>query len=66
MAVPAGERAALEVVQAEAGLQLPVVVLDGLITNGKFCCVRRVWLSLSCGTVRCVCGDLLFIPMLPW
>src|SRR5690242_2955182 len=21
--------------------------VDGLITNGKFCCVRRVWLSLS-------------------
>ena len=47
VAVPAGVGAALEVVQAQAGFQFAVVVLDGLITNGKFCCVRRVRLSLS-------------------
>ncbi len=47
MAVPAGPGPALEVVQAQAGLQLAVVMLDGLITNDKFCCVRRVRLSLT-------------------
>jgi hypothetical protein len=30
--------------QALAGLE---VLLDGLITNGKFCCVRRLRLSLT-------------------
>jgi hypothetical protein len=47
MAVPAGVGAAFEVVQAQAGFQFAVVVLDGLITNGKFCCVRRLELSLT-------------------
>jgi hypothetical protein len=32
---------------AQPGLQLGVAVLDGLITNDKFCCVRRVQLSLT-------------------
>src|SRR5258708_27966770 len=47
VAVPAGVGAALEVVQGEAVLELAVVVLDGLITNDKFCCTRRERLSLS-------------------
>ena len=46
MAVPAKVGAAFEVAQAEAVLKFAVVVLDGLITNGKFCCVGRVRLSL--------------------
>ena len=47
VAVPAKVGAAFEVAQAEAVLKFAVVVLDGLITNGKFCCVGRVRLSLS-------------------
>ena len=31
----------------DRGLQLEVGGLDGLITNGKFCCVRRLRLSLT-------------------
>ena len=34
-------------VQAGALLGELVIFLDGLITNGKFCCVRRLGLSLS-------------------
>ena len=34
-------------VQGEVGAGVAEVVLDGLITNGKFCCVRRVRLSLT-------------------
>src|SRR5919201_881136 len=45
--MPALEGAALEVVQAERVLQFPIVVFDGLITNGKFCCTRRVRLDLT-------------------
>ena len=45
--VPAGPGAALEVVQPQRVLELVVVVFDGLITNGKFCCTRRVRLSLT-------------------
>src|SRR6266511_983544 len=45
--MPAAEAAALEVVQAEAVFEFAVVVLDGLITNGKFCCTRRVRLGLT-------------------
>ena len=37
----------LEVGPAELVLDLLVALLDGLITNGKFCCVRRVRLSLT-------------------
>jgi hypothetical protein len=37
----------LEVSPAELVLDLLVTLLDGLITNGKFCCVRRVRLSLT-------------------
>jgi len=45
--VPALPGAPLEVVQPQRVLQFPVVVLDGLITNGKFCCTRRVRLRLT-------------------
>jgi len=45
--VSATEAAALEVVKAEAVLELAVVVLDGLITNGKFCCIRHVRMDLT-------------------
>src|SRR5258707_6529160 len=45
--MPAKVGAALEVVQAQAVLELAVVVLDGLITNDKFCCVRRLRLGLT-------------------
>ena len=37
----------LEVGPAQLVLDLLVALLDGLITNGKFCCVRRVRLSLT-------------------
>ncbi|MDT9146116.1 hypothetical protein RSW78_26175, partial [Escherichia coli] len=37
----------LAAVQPADLLGLLVIFLDGLITNGKFCCVRRVRLSLS-------------------
>jgi hypothetical protein len=37
----------LEVGPAELVLDLLVALLDGLITNGKFCCVRRLRLSLT-------------------
>jgi hypothetical protein len=36
-----------ELRSAQPGLQLTVAVFDGLITNGKFCCVRRLRLSLT-------------------
>jgi hypothetical protein len=45
--VPARPGAAFEVVQAERALQLAIVLLDGLITNGKFCCVRHVRMDLT-------------------
>jgi len=45
--VPAQEAAAFEVIQAKGALELPVVLLDGLITNGRFCCLRRVQLDLT-------------------
>ena len=42
-------------------------LLDGLITNGKFCCVRRVRLSLTWWRrplrLRAICSPE---PMLPW
>jgi hypothetical protein len=40
VAVPAGERAALEVIQAQAGLQLAVVVLDPYV-GSRWCLMRR-------------------------
>jgi hypothetical protein len=45
--VPGGPAADLMLVQAGEALSGLEVFLDGLITNGKFCCVRRVQLSLS-------------------
>jgi hypothetical protein len=45
--VPGGPAADLVLVQAGQALSRLEVLLDGLITNGKFCCVRRVRLSLS-------------------
>jgi hypothetical protein len=45
--VPTTEAATLEVVKTKAVFELAVVVLDGLITNGKFCCTRRVRLGLT-------------------
>ena len=41
-------------------------LLDGLITNDKFCCVRRVQLSLTRWRRPLDLRDLLFIPMLTW
>jgi hypothetical protein len=37
----------LEAGPAQLVLDLLVALLDGLITNGKFCCVRRLRLSLT-------------------
>jgi len=37
----------LEIGPAQLVLDLFVTLLDGLITNGKFCCMRRLWLSLT-------------------
>jgi DNA invertase Pin-like site-specific DNA recombinase len=37
----------VQATKAQAVLELAVVVLDGLITNGKFCCTRRVRLGLT-------------------
>jgi hypothetical protein len=45
--VPTTEAGALEVVKTKAVFELAVVVLDGLITNGRFCCTRRVRLHLT-------------------
>ena len=42
-----GVEPGLALVQAEAALGELENFLDGLITNGKFCCVRRLQLSLS-------------------
>ena len=41
---PAADLVLVQAGQALAGLE---VLFDGLITNGKFCCVRRARLSLS-------------------
>ena len=46
-AVPGLPADDLSGVQAGALLAELVILLDGLITNGKFCCVRRVRLSLT-------------------
>ena len=46
-AVPGGPGGDLAAVQPADLLGLLVVFLDGLITNGKFCCVRWVRLSLT-------------------
>ncbi len=46
-AVPGGPGGDLSAVQPGDLLGQLVVFLDGLITNGKFCCVRRVQLSLT-------------------
>src|SRR5262249_59054836 len=46
-AVPGGPGGDLAAVQAADLLGYLVIFLDGLITNGKFCCVRRVQLSLT-------------------
>ena len=46
-AVPGGPGGDLAAVQPADLLGLLVVFLDGLIANGKFCCVRRVRLSLT-------------------
>ena len=45
--VPAHPATPLEMVQPKGPLQLPVILLDGLITNGKFCCVRHVRMDLT-------------------
>ena len=45
--VPGGPAADLMLVQAGEALAGLEVFLDGLIANGKFCCVRRVRLSLT-------------------
>ena len=42
-----GVEPGLALVQAEAALPELKALFDGLITNGKFCCVRRVRLSLG-------------------
>ena len=42
-----GAEPGLALVQAEAALPELKALLGGLITNGKFCCVRRVRLSLG-------------------
>jgi hypothetical protein len=44
--VPGGPGENLVLVQPDQARR-PEVLLDGLITNGKFCCVRRVRLSLT-------------------
>jgi hypothetical protein len=46
-AVPGPPADDLPGVQAGALLAELVILFDGLITNGKFCCVRRVQLSLT-------------------
>ena len=46
-AVPGGPGGDLAAVEAADLLRLLVVLLDGLITNGKFCCVRQLRLSLT-------------------
>jgi hypothetical protein len=45
--VPAWPTADLVVVQADLAFGALEALLDGLITNGKFCCVRRMRLSLT-------------------
>jgi hypothetical protein len=45
--VPAAKAAALEVVQPQGAFELAIVLLDGLITNGEFCCVRHVRMDLT-------------------
>ena len=46
-AVPGGPGGDLAAVEPADLLRDLVIFLDGLITNGKFCCVRRLQLSLS-------------------
>jgi len=46
-AVPGGPGGDLAFVEPGDLLGELVIFLDGLITNGKFCCVRRVQLSLT-------------------
>ena len=45
--VPGGPAAQLVLIQAGQAFAGLEVLLDGLIANGKFCCVRRVRLSLT-------------------
>jgi hypothetical protein len=45
--VPAWPAADLIVVQADQALAGLKTLLDGLITNGRFCCTRRLRLSLT-------------------
>ena len=45
--VPRGPAADLVLIQAGQALSGLEILFDGLITNGKFCCVRRVRLSLT-------------------
>src|SRR5215208_436044 len=47
MPIPAWPAADLIVVQADLAFGALEAALDGLITNGKFCCTRRVRLGLS-------------------
>jgi hypothetical protein len=47
VAVPARPPADLVVVQADLTLGLLKALLDGLITNGKFCCTRQVRMDLT-------------------
>jgi len=46
-AVPGGPRGDLSAVQPADLLRQLMILFDGLITNGKFCCVRWVQLSLT-------------------
>jgi hypothetical protein len=46
-AVPGGPGGDLAAVQPADLLGQLMIFFDGLITNGKFCCVRRVLLSLT-------------------
>jgi hypothetical protein len=47
MPIPAWPAADLIVVQADLAFGALEALLDGLITNGKFCCTRRVRLHLT-------------------
>jgi hypothetical protein len=46
-AVPGAPAAQLVLVQADQALGGLEALLDGLITNGKFCCTRRLRLGLT-------------------
>jgi hypothetical protein len=64
--VPGVIAADLVVVQAGLVLRGLEALLDGLITNGKFCCVRQVRLSLSWWHRPLCLRDLSCRVMSPW